>query len=165
MIFKKIIFALFLFAFSSTYSQNQFRVMTYNILNYPSKISDTRNPFFKKILDDIQPDILVVQEIETIAGVTKFHEQVLNERYGAGGFINGNDTDNGLFYRNDKFNFLSNVPIKTVLRDISQFTLEHITTKDTLLIFSVHLKNVFLNLKTCNLFPNPLTQELGYTEK
>ncbi|MEE9431385.1 MAG: T9SS type A sorting domain-containing protein [Melioribacteraceae bacterium] len=140
MTFTKKILVIILVLISTVYSQNKFRVMTYNILNYPSKISDIRNPHFKKILDDVQPDILVVQEIETIAGVTKFHEQVLNERYGAGGFINGNDTDNGLFYRNDRFNFLSNIPIRTVLRDISQFTLEHIATKDTLLIFSVHLK-------------------------
>jgi len=140
MMVKRFLFISFLFTFSSIISQNQFRVMTYNILNYPSKISSTRNPYFKSIIDEVQPDILVVQEIESIAGVTEFHEQVLDSTYGAGGFINGNDTDNAIFYKIESFNFLSNIPVKTTLRDISQFSMEYIPSGDTILVYSVHLK-------------------------
>jgi hypothetical protein len=58
----------------------------------------------------------------------------------AGTFINGPDIDNAIFYKTDKFEFLSNIPIQTALRDISQFTLVHNPTNDTLIIYAIHLK-------------------------
>ena len=124
----------------STNAQDSFRVMSYNILNYPSKISSARNPYFKKVIAEANPDILVVQEMESLSGVSLFSEEVLDTNYTAGGFINGNDTDNALFFKHSKFEFISNIPIKTQLRDISQLTLVYKTTLDTLLIFSAHLK-------------------------
>ncbi len=125
---------------NNTQGQDQFRVMTYNILNYPSKIASTRNPYFKKVIDATQPDLLIVQEIESIAGVSLFLEQVLDTSYLAGAFINGNDTDNALFYKKSVFDFIDNTPIKTTLRDISQLTIVHKNSDDTLVIFSAHLK-------------------------
>ncbi|MFZ1289864.1 MAG: T9SS type A sorting domain-containing protein [Melioribacteraceae bacterium] len=122
------------------FAQDKFRVMTYNILNYPSKISSTRNPYFKKIIKDINPDILIVQEMESAAGVELFHEEVLDSNYKAGEFIDGYDTDNALFYKDSIFNFIDNVPINTALRNISQLIIVHKNTNDTLIIFSTHLK-------------------------
>ena len=114
--------------------------MTYNILNYPLKISSTRNPYFKKVLSSIDPDILVVQEVENYSGVTQFLQQVLDTNYAAGAFIDGFDTDNALFYKDSVFEFLENTPIRTSLRNISQLRLVHRNLGDTLLIYSVHLK-------------------------
>lgn len=139
---KKLYLALILILINSSlaYSQLQFRIMTYNILNYPSKIVSVRNPYFKKIINEINPDIIVVQEVESITGVTIFHEQVLDTAYAAGGFIDGFDTDNAVFFKKSLFNFLSNKPILTSLRNISQFTFQHKLSGDSLIIFSVHLK-------------------------
>ena len=62
------------------------------------------------------------------------------ETYAAGQYINGYDSDNAIFYKSDKFNFVSNTPIYTALRDISELQLVHSTAGDTLRIYSVHLQ-------------------------
>ncbi len=133
----------FLVSFTSTvFSQDTVRVMTYNLLNYPIDYND-RNPYFQIIIENIQPDIVVVQEIYTPSGVTIFLNNVLNtsnSEFSKGQFIDGQDTDNAIFYRNTIFNFISNKRIRTSLRDINEFKLVHIPTNDTLLIYSVHLK-------------------------
>jgi len=134
------ILTIFFFAFSfNNYGQEKARIMTYNILNYPDFYT-SRNARFKTTLDYVRPDIFVCQEITSQYAVNLFLSNVLNNKYKAGTFIDGYDTDNALFYKDSLFEFISNVPIDTDLRDISQFTLRHKITNDTLLIYSVHLK-------------------------
>lgn len=136
-LFKILLTILFI---TSSYAQESFRVMTYNILNYPSKFATTRSPYFEKIIAEVNPDILIVQEMESITGVSYFSSLVLDTSYSAAAFIDGNDTDNALFYKHSKFTFLENQPIKTSLRDISQLTLVYNSSGDTLFIYSAHLK-------------------------
>jgi len=84
-----------------------------------------------------------VQEITSQSGVDGYLSNVMNvgrTDYNSGTFINGPDTDNGIYYKSTKFIFLSNTPVQTALRDINEFKLVHIQTKDTLRIYSVHLK-------------------------
>jgi exonuclease III len=117
--------------------------MTYNLLNYPGSDTTGRNPYFRTILSATQPDILVVQEITSQAGVNGFLNNILhpvNSGYAAGTFINGPDTDNAIFFKSDIFSFVSNYPVQTALRDINEFKLVHNATNDTLNIYSVHLK-------------------------
>lgn len=126
-----------------SYAQNYVRIMTYNILNYPGSDSATRNPYFRTVIDSAKPDILVVQEITSQGGVTGFLNAVMNasgNTYRAGTFINGYDTDNAIFYKTALFNFISNTPIHTALRDINEFKLVHLLTGDTVRIYSLHLK-------------------------
>jgi len=120
---------------------NTARIVTYNILNYPDNYV-SRNPEFQKVLQDIDPDIVVVQEITSQFGVDVFLSGVLGVKYKAGLFINGPDTDNAIFYRDSLFTFISNTPISSpqLTRDISEFRMAHKFTNDTLLIYSVHLK-------------------------
>ena len=132
--------SIFLFIIIPLFAQESFRVMTYNLLNYPSKIASTRNPYFKQVVEEVKPDILVAQEMESIIGVTLFLEQVLDTNYTAGGFIDGYTTDNAIFFKHSRFDFIENTPIKTALRDISQLTMVYKNTNDTLLIYSAHLK-------------------------
>ncbi len=125
--------------------------MSYNLLNYPhgSPITaDTtkRNPYFRTTIAAVNPDILVVGEITSQAGVNGFLSNVMNQSsnaYAAGTFIDGsaNDTENGIFYKTSKFHFVSNTPIKTALRDINEFKLVHLLSGDTIRIYAVHLKS------------------------
>ena len=128
---------------SSTTNEAEFSIMTYNILNYPSSDATIRNPYFGEVVAATEPDILVVQEMTTQSGVNGFLNNVLNSfssGYAAGLFLNGPDTDNSIFYKTNVFDFISNTPISTELRNISEFVVVHKSTQDTLRIYSVHLK-------------------------
>lgn len=132
-----------LFAVSLALSQTQHTIMTYNILNYPFSDTTARNLHFRTIFENIQPDVLVVQEIVSQASVDSFLSKVLNQSasgYAAGTFINGNDLDRALYYKSNLFTFISNSPIHTMLRDINEFRLKHNASGDTIIIFAVHLK-------------------------
>lgn len=123
--------------------ESEFVVMTYNLLNYPGSTGASREPSYRTIVDGIQPDIMVVQEVSSPSGIGSFLNNVLNfssTTYSQGTFIDGPDTDNGIYYKTAKFQFISNTPIQTDLRDINQFTLKHLASGDTLIIFSAHLK-------------------------
>ncbi|MFA5010714.1 MAG: T9SS type A sorting domain-containing protein [Ignavibacteria bacterium] len=124
-------------------SYAQVKIVSYNLLGYPGNDTATRNPYFRTVINSLDPDILVVQEMTSQAGINAYLNNVMNvgrNDFEAGTFINGPDTDNGIYFRNNIFIFLSNTPIKTALRDINEFKLVHIITKDTLRIYSVHLK-------------------------
>jgi len=117
------------------------RIATYNLLNYPNSYTQ-RNGSFITVLNEFEPDILVTQEMATQFGVNTFALEVLGNKYIAGTFINNPSTnfDNAIFFKDSLFTFISNIPIPTALRDISQFTLVHNFSGDTLIIYSVHLK-------------------------
>lgn len=129
---------------SQSNSQQQMKIMMYNLLNYPSADTNIRNPYFRTIVSSVNPDILVVCEINTQAGVNAFLNNVLNYNtvtYSAGVFIDGGfDTENAIFYKTSKFNFISNIPIKTLVRDINEFKIEDKVYHDTLRLYGVHLK-------------------------
>ena len=137
------IFLIPLFIVNIIIAQTQHTIMTYNILNYPFTDTTSRNPYFRTIFENIQPDILVVQEIVSQVSVDSFLSKILNRSasgYASGTFINGNDLDRALFYKSNLFTFISNTPIHTTLRDINEFRLRHNASGDTLIIFAVHLK-------------------------
>jgi hypothetical protein len=60
--------------------------------------------------------------------------------YRQGVYIQGQDSNNGIFYLDSLFTFISNRPIETALRDISEFTLIYKPTGDTFRIYAAHLK-------------------------
>ena len=142
---KRIIFVLFIGLTFTVFSQENVKIMTYNLLNYPDVDSAIRNPNFRKVIRNSNPDILVVQEMTSLAGMNGFLSNVMNAYgnvYSMGTFIDGTDTDNGIFFRTSKFRFISNTRIRTSLRDINEFKIVHINyPADTLRIFSVHLKS------------------------
>lgn len=127
----------------ASYTQTQHTIMSYNVLNLVLTDTLVRNPHFRTIFSNIQPDILVCQEMTSQTGVNGFLVRVLNRvssGYAAGTFVNGTDTDNAIYYKSSLFTFLSNTPIDTELRDINEFRLICNSTGDTIIIYSVHLK-------------------------
>lgn len=124
------------------------KIAYWNLLNWPNAsdlVNDTttRCPLFRSVMNIVQPDILVTGENQSTQSVPYFLQQVLNANgtyYRQGVYIQGIDSNNGIFFLDSLFSFVSNVPIETTLRDISQFTLIHKPTGDTLRIYAVHLK-------------------------
>jgi endonuclease/exonuclease/phosphatase family metal-dependent hydrolase len=138
-----LIFALIMIGIVPVIAQHQVRIMTYNLLNYPGPDTNVRNPYFRTVINATDPDILVVCEINTQAGVNAFLTNVMNYSsavYSAGSYINGYGSDNAIYYKTSKFNFISNTAIATNLRDINEFRISDKIYSDTLRIYAVHLK-------------------------
>lgn len=128
---------------SLTINYDTIRIASYNILNYPNA-SSTRDPYLRRVVHTMKPDILVVQEMTTSAGVTAYLNNVLNY-YQAGlystiAFNNGPDTDNHLYFKSSKVSFVSTSYISTALRDIAEYVVRILGTKDTIRLYSLHLK-------------------------
>lgn len=122
------------------------RVATYNLLNFPGSDGSQRVPEFRKILRLMKPDVLAVQEMGSQAGVNLFLNDVLEViepgQWSAVLFHDGPDTDNSLFYRTARMEFVSSHQISTSLRDIAEYVLR-LPAPDTtvvLRIYSAHLK-------------------------
>lgn len=125
------------------------RVVTYNILNYSA--SALREGHFRTIFVELQPDVLVVQEIISQSAVNRFLSQVLNHAdgppgtYAAATFVNGYDTDNALFYRTDVVTFTTgdHEVITTTLRDIDRWKVRPVgynAPAADLYVYVCHLK-------------------------
>jgi hypothetical protein len=117
--------------------------MTYNLLNY----SGGRDAAFRTVLAEAQPDVLLVEEILSQAAVNNFRDAVLNVvnpgEWTAGPFVNGSDTDNGMFYRTASVEFVSHFVIGTALRDIDEYTVRpatHTSPAADVRLYVVHLK-------------------------
>ena len=109
----------------------QHTIMTYNLLNYPGSTGAIRNPYFITVLSNTEPDIIVTQELLSQGAVNEFVSNVLMQvstDYDAGLFVDGNDTDNAIFFKTSLFTFIANNPIHTALRDINEFVLMHKAT-------------------------------------
>ncbi len=85
------------------------RLVNWNILNYPGSTGTTRDPFYRTVLAPLNVDVIVTGETTSQAGVTEFLNS-LNVmepgQWAAAPFVDGNDTDCGLFYKPAKLSFL-----------------------------------------------------------
>ncbi|SVD21304.1 uncharacterized protein METZ01_LOCUS374158, partial [marine metagenome] len=61
---------------SSVLSQSNHTILTYNLLNYNDE--DDREPYYQLIINEIQPDIIVCQEVNADNGFNHFLSDVLN---------------------------------------------------------------------------------------
>lgn len=123
-------------------AQDTCTMMSYNILNFDFSGNSKEN-YLRTVIASEHPDILVVQELIEFSGAQRFNDSVVlkvDTNYLMGSFINSYDTDNGIYFRKDKFTFISNTPISTELRDINQFKLKHNNSGIEFYVFSVHLK-------------------------
>jgi len=128
-------------------SYDTLRVVTYNLLNYPGDAA-ARNPEFRLVVQAVNPDLIVVQELTSSSGHSQFLSDVLNYgqpgTYAAAPFNDGYDSDNGMYYKTEKLQFIGpQTVLNTALRDINGYRLRPVgISADSLdiQIFSAHLK-------------------------
>jgi endonuclease/exonuclease/phosphatase family metal-dependent hydrolase len=127
-------------------AQESFRIVSYNALKFPENSGTKRVSYFKTVIDELDPDILVLQEITSASGVDIFLNDILNVDeaylYTAAPFADGYDTDNVLFFKSRSFSLASSRQIKTSLRDISEYELK-VRIKNNMpniWLYSTHLK-------------------------
>lgn len=151
---KKNLFILSFFLSLTLFSQTQLKVMSYNLLDFPEEIPNPRENYLKNILDDIQPDIFMVCELETEAGADLILNTSLattDNRYARAAFVgNQSSTYQGLqqlvFYNSHKLALTNQTEVITVVRDINHYTFKlktvDVTTNPIFLeVYVAHLKS------------------------
>lgn len=129
-------------------AQDTVKMMTYNLLNFPY-VSALRVDTLETILTYVQPDILIVCELQNNSGASSILNNALNvngvSHYDRATFFNGQASDNMCFYNSNKFGLAAQKQIGTDLRDISEYTLywkANLPSNDTVYfnVYSCHLK-------------------------
>lgn len=118
------------------------RYLSYNSLKF-DYTGGGKEIHFRTVLTAYKPDLFVMQELMDASGADRFRDSVaelVNPNYAMSEFVEGYDTDNGMFYDATKYTCLSNTPIITELRNISQFHMQHLASGTTFYVYSVHLK-------------------------
>ena len=136
---RKIFIIFVLFLVCSLFSNTNFRVMTYNALNFDDSSTD-RTDDFKTVVENSNPDIILMQEMVNSAGATLMLNtlNLINNEYSASTFVNGPDTDNMLYYKSAVATLLSQDVISTTLRDISEYVVS--IGGNSIRFYSCHLK-------------------------
>jgi hypothetical protein len=126
------------------------RLIDWNILNYPGTTGATRDPFYRTVLSLVSPDVLVTEETTSQAGVNEFLGSLNTMEPGlwsAATFVDGNDTDSGLFYKQGTVQFLGQWAFypnpASLLRYVHVYRLKPVgysSDQAEFRIYSVHLK-------------------------
>ncbi len=146
-------FFLFVFGLNTFFATCQLdtvSIMYYNLLDFPSSES-SRADTMRKIMRYVEPDLLLVQELESLFGANLLLSSSMNtdgvSHYARANYFNGPDTDNMLYYNSNKFGLIQQFQISTSLRDISEYHLYYKepnmnASTDTiyLWLYSCHLK-------------------------
>lgn len=125
-------------------------IMYYNILNFPN-INSSRISYLTTIAQHVQPDVLVVSELTSLAGSNTILNDALNvgaiNYYSAAMYIDSPDDERMLYYNSQKLGLVSQNVISTALRDINEYVLYYKApglnaSSDTvyLYMYACHLK-------------------------
>lgn len=141
--FSLVIF-IFLLTSVSVFAQDTLKILSWNLLGYKSS-PHPREQYYRKVIKAVNPDIIVVNEIDGQTAVTGFLNNCANYYtpglYNAGSYLNGFDTDNAIYYKSSKVAFILNYAISTPQgRDISLFVLRNISQNVQFNLFGCHLK-------------------------
>lgn len=152
---RSILIIFFLF-FLNSYSQETFKVMFYNLLNFPLQEPASRIQHLDFILNDYLPDLFMVCELNNAEGATSILAtmQNINPNYVMANFVlntsddgfgNQNDLQNLIFYDSSKFILEFQDLVPTIYRDFNRYSLtlnttEYLTNPLLLEVFVCHLK-------------------------
>ena len=131
-----------LIASSSVAQVGVVRVMSYNTLNYSTNTGPARNPDFSIVVNEIDPDIILSQEMLRSSAADLFVNGVLEPGIWSHSPTTVGTNEEFLFYRTDRFELLSTTSISTALRDIELFELRSLDLpgQPTIMMSSAHLK-------------------------
>ena len=127
-------------------AQDTLRIATYNSSRFDDEYGQERIPYFRTVVEAMNPDVLVLQELTSRQGADIFLNDILNDKeahvYLSAPFESGFDMNNMVFFKSRKFSLFSNRQIKTSLRDISEYVLQPRVNKKMpqIWLYSAHLK-------------------------
>lgn len=120
------------------------RIATYNLLKYGGGDGD-RTAALRTVVAAMRPHLIVSQEIESAGGVALFLNSVLDPtfegRFEAAPFVDvSSDTEGAFFYDTTRVEYLGMEVIHTSLRGIFGYRFAVRDARDTVWIYTVHLK-------------------------
>lgn len=168
-----------LLSFSSN-AQEQLRLMFYNLFEYPEELPVYRAPILKRIVNDIDPDLFLVCELQSEEGADNILYEVLNyhpdKEFKRAPFVPNQSNDYSelqqlAFYNSKKLELIATEIFPTVHRDINKYKFklkfeENQASDIYLYAFVCHLKsspgraNRLQRLEMTQIF----TEQLEYIE-
>ncbi|WP_191859904.1 endonuclease/exonuclease/phosphatase family protein [Hanstruepera ponticola] len=119
------------------FAQETFNVMFYNLLNFPLEDAvPNRLQYLETILDDYQPDVFMVCELNNESGansILNLIQNTINPNFEKANFTlnssddtigNQNDLQNLLYYDSSKFILESQNIVTTIFRDFNHYRLK-----------------------------------------
>lgn len=144
---------------ASLASAGELTFVDWNVLNFPGSYLTVRAPYFRQVIEAMDPDVIVGQEFLGVSGPNEFMDEVLEMvhpgEWEAASFHDGYDTDNALFIRNACVEEVGYGWVDTALRDIDWWDLRIPASEDTFRVYSLHLKasqgsdNEYKRLQEC----------------
>lgn len=138
----------------SVFAQETINAMTYNLFYFPSSLPANRELILRDILDEYQPDLFMVCELETEVGADLIlNSSLANQSATFSRAVFYPDTSssstslqNMVFFNTEKLVLINQQILPTDYRDISQYTfrlntLEQDTNPIHLEVFVAHLKS------------------------
>ena len=138
------------------FSQETFKAMFYNVLNFPLQEPASRIQYLDVILTDYLPDLFMINELNNETGANTILQimQFINPDYERATFVvntsdnnigDQNDLQNMIFYDSSKFILESQVVITSIYRDFNHYRLKLNTVNQVnnpiyLDVFVAHLK-------------------------
>ena len=171
---KNILTFVFLIVSLGVNAQGTIKTMFYNLLEFPSAQPNNREQILMEILDEYEPDLFMICELESEFGAdlildTSLNDEGINFLRAPFEPSQSGDPDHQqiLFYRKGMFTLEASEVISTQVRDINHYTLK-LSTADQqtdpvfIEVFVTHLKssqgssNQNLRLDMVNQFTNRL---------
>ena len=147
---KKITLIIVLLQTITTFSQDNVKLMFYNLLHYPTTMP-SRISNLEIILDDYQPDIFMVCELENSTGSANILNAIQTDdnRYAAATYTDNQSTSSPLqqmvYFNTKKMSLTTEQIHSTAIRDINHYTFllatpDSDTNPKYLEVFVTHLK-------------------------
>ncbi|RLD28264.1 MAG: hypothetical protein DRI75_07215 [Bacteroidetes bacterium] len=162
---KKLLITLLVFAcaLNEAASQETFKIMFYNLLNFPDQ-SSSKIQDLEVILEDYNPDLFMVCELNNQTGANAILSslQTINPNYSSATFVtnssddaigDSNDLQNFIYFDSSKFILESQTQIQTIFRDFNHYTFKLNTTDQISNPIIIHF--IVCHLKSSQDDPNP----------
>ncbi len=130
------LYVFIVFGFQGLFAQETFKMMFYNLLNFPLQdVPSNRIQYLEIVLSDYQPDVFMVCELNSEVASNDILSmiQIINPNYSKAVFVNNtsddfsndqNDLQNLLYYDSTKFILESQAVVSTLFRDFNHYKLK-----------------------------------------
>jgi len=152
-----------LMGINTMFSQETYKLMHYNLLNYPMQDA-SKLQYLEVILDTYRPDLFTVNELNNLTGANTILSslQFINPNYSSATFVTNssddnigdtNDLQNFIYFDSSKFILVSQTQVQTIFRDFNHYKFKLNTTNQV--SNPIFIQVIVCHLKASQGDPNP----------